>query len=79
MQRFHLFVSVFKITAEVGLTSAPVINAAGVFCREGWLFGAAASFDTASNKVCLLRYAVEIVAKILLAARLHFFGIWSSN
>ncbi|CAB3405937.1 unnamed protein product [Caenorhabditis bovis] len=40
-----------RITADVALTSTPVINAAGVFSREGWLFGAAASFDTSSNKL----------------------------
>lgn len=40
-----------RITADVALTSTPVINAAGVFSREGWLFGAAATFDTSNNKL----------------------------
>ncbi|KHJ93877.1 eukaryotic porin, partial [Oesophagostomum dentatum] len=40
-----------RITAEVALTSTPVINAAGVFSRDGWLFGAAAAFDTSTNKL----------------------------
>nr|CDJ86039.1 Porin domain containing protein [Haemonchus contortus] len=40
-----------RITGEVGITAAPVINAAGVFGRDGWLFGASATFDTSSNKV----------------------------
>ncbi|KJH43337.1 eukaryotic porin [Dictyocaulus viviparus] len=40
-----------RITAEVALTAAPVINASGVFSRDGWLFGAAATFDTSTNKV----------------------------
>ncbi|VDM54994.1 unnamed protein product [Angiostrongylus costaricensis] len=40
-----------RITAELGLTASPVINAAGVFSRDGWLFGAAATFETATNKV----------------------------
>lgn len=42
---------VVRITADLGLTTSPVINTAGVFSRDGWLFGAAASFDTATNKV----------------------------
>lgn len=40
-----------RITGEVGLTVHPVFNTAAVFRREGWLFGASASFDTATNKV----------------------------
>lgn len=40
-----------RITADVALTTTPVINAAGVFSREGWLFGASAAFDTSSNKL----------------------------
>ncbi|VDL79557.1 unnamed protein product [Nippostrongylus brasiliensis] len=40
-----------RITADCSLTASPVINAAGVFSREGWLFGAAATFDTSTNKV----------------------------
>ncbi|PAV81065.1 hypothetical protein WR25_10663 [Diploscapter pachys] len=40
-----------RINADVSLTSSPVINASGVFAREGWLFGAQATFDTASNKL----------------------------
>jgi voltage-dependent anion channel protein 2 len=40
-----------RITADVALTTTPVINAAGVFSREGWLFGAQAAFDTSSNKL----------------------------
>jgi voltage-dependent anion channel protein 2 len=40
-----------RITADVSLTSTPIVNAAGVFSREGWLFGASASFDTSSNKL----------------------------
>ena len=43
----------FQINADVSLTSSPVINASGVFAREGWLFGAQATFDTASNKAGL--------------------------
>ncbi|CCD71556.1 putative voltage-dependent anion-selective channel [Caenorhabditis elegans] len=40
-----------RVTADVGVTSAPVINAAGVFSRDGWLIGAAATFDSSSNKL----------------------------
>uniref|UniRef100_A0A0K0DPF2 Voltage-dependent anion-selective channel protein 3 n=1 Tax=Angiostrongylus cantonensis TaxID=6313 RepID=A0A0K0DPF2_ANGCA len=40
-----------RITAELGLTASPIINTAGVFSRDGWLFGAAATFETATNKV----------------------------
>ncbi|CAI2350922.1 unnamed protein product [Caenorhabditis sp. 36 PRJEB53466] len=40
-----------RITADVGVTSTPVINAAGVFARDGWLIGAAATFDSGSNKL----------------------------
>ncbi|KAJ1362646.1 Voltage-dependent anion-selective channel protein 1 [Parelaphostrongylus tenuis] len=40
-----------RVTTEVGLTASPVINAAAVFSRDGWLFGAAATFETATNKV----------------------------
>ncbi|PIC34057.1 hypothetical protein B9Z55_013824 [Caenorhabditis nigoni] len=40
-----------RITADVGVTSAPVVNASGVFARDGWLIGAAATFDSQSNKL----------------------------
>jgi hypothetical protein len=40
-----------RVTADVGLTASPVVNAAAVFAREGWLFGASATFDTATNKL----------------------------
>ncbi|CAJ0579865.1 unnamed protein product, partial [Mesorhabditis spiculigera] len=40
-----------RITADIGLTASPVINAAGVFARDGWLFGAQATFDTTTNKL----------------------------
>ncbi|CAL2040310.1 hypothetical protein CAEBREN_05851 [Caenorhabditis brenneri] len=40
-----------RITADVGVTAAPVINASGVFARDGWLIGAAATFDSSSNKL----------------------------
>lgn len=44
-------ISHLQVTADVGVTSAPVINAAGVFSRDGWLIGAAATFDSSSNKL----------------------------
>ncbi|GMR49099.1 hypothetical protein PMAYCL1PPCAC_19294 [Pristionchus mayeri] len=40
-----------RITSDVALTTAPVVNAAAVFQRESFLVGASVTFDTATNKM----------------------------
>ncbi|KAF8374436.1 vdac-1 [Pristionchus pacificus] len=40
-----------RLTTDVALTTAPVVNAAAVFQRESFLIGASVTFDTATNKM----------------------------
>ncbi|GMS96772.1 hypothetical protein PENTCL1PPCAC_18947 [Pristionchus entomophagus] len=40
-----------RLTTDVALTTAPVVNAAAVFQRESFLVGASVTFDTATNKM----------------------------
>ncbi|GMT24596.1 hypothetical protein PFISCL1PPCAC_15893 [Pristionchus fissidentatus] len=40
-----------RLTTDVALTTAPVVNAAAVFQRESFLIGASVAFDTATNKM----------------------------
>ncbi|CAI4222040.1 unnamed protein product [Auanema sp. JU1783] len=52
-----------RLTADVALTSTPVINAAGVFSKDGFLLGAQASFDTSSNKLASTALAFGFQSK----------------